>query len=678
MKNVESLGYIFSPRLAKHLSTLTEFQLDQMYKQIVPALKEMRGAHRLFKPIYPNFPQQVMDASAYELYANAFLHYWSFWLKDMGVVDNTWLPSYEKEERPPLTEETKLDVIDLGSQKDFESIFGTLLSAKSSISQSDKDVVTWFVKNYSDKIVGLLPEAVPLKENLGLLAANLLQNTNSAGSIIKYVKTATDVLRIAVALSGGDVSLSENTKFGKFNRKTRRFLLGLLEETNNTKEDMVKYHNRWLRLGERLHPGEFQSRYPKAYEAFSAHRNSEKIVTFNSKVESLLENDEVKEVSELLKSRPGEFARRLDHIFRKGSAQQRIAVKRRFLEVADKVSTPVLLQVFSHFKNRNTGLDFRPVFPKGSLAKMQVLKNDLEILPDVFCQNVSDSVRELLEERFAALPKLGKVYLDEGLKNYLVPFSQRSASKALKTIVRGSKVDLDGDYDTIRFFIWWKNLEGKQATDSYLGSRVDIDLSAGLLNDDFEGVEDIAFYNLKAAEGCHSGDITDAPNGACEFIDVSMQSVLDRGARYIAMSVNSYTSTPLCDLPECFAGWMGREKPKSGEIFDAKTVKNKIDLSANTTACIPLVIDCLERKVIWADLSLKTKPSFANTLYGNKKNVGLICKAISQLKKANLYDLLSMHAKGRGKIVSDPKKADVVFSQETTPFEVDKIVSEYL
>lgn len=37
---------------------------------------------------------------------------------------------------------------------------------------------------------------------------------------------------------------------------------------------------------------------------------------------------------------------------------------------------------------------------------------------------------------------IGKVYLSDDYRNYVVPFSQRSASKALKTIVRGSRLPM--------------------------------------------------------------------------------------------------------------------------------------------------------------------------------------------------------------------------------------------
>lgn len=56
-------------------------------------------------------------------------------------------------------------------------------------------------------------------------------------------KTATDVLRLAVALSEGDVSLASSVRFKKFNRAERRFLLGLLEQCGNITEDMLRYKN---------------------------------------------------------------------------------------------------------------------------------------------------------------------------------------------------------------------------------------------------------------------------------------------------------------------------------------------------------------------------------------------------------------------------------------------------
>lgn len=691
-KNWESLGYIPSRKLFVRLASLPVEQIEKFDKEVTPVLKRMRGGHKTYKPFYPNFPKQVIEASEAELYFNALVHYWSFWLKDMGVVEETWLPKYEKLERPKLAEKHDLDVIDLGSQVEFDGIFTTLLAAKSSISESDKAIVVWFAETYKDNIFDLVPEKVPMKEQLSLLVGLTIKHTKTPEKLSKLVKTPTDVLRIATALAGGDVSLAENVKFKKFSRPVRRFLLGLLEGNavygkNEVREEFVKYEARWLRLGEVLHPGEYKNQYPNCYTAFTALREGRKIETFNGKVEASLKSLEPAKAVALLRNRPGDFARRLDHVVRlQGLAEGCGDAARDFLEVADKVSTPVLLQVYNHFKHRN-GLDFRPVFPKGTLAKMQVLEDKRLDIPDDFCKPFAEAVRNRIVARFSQMEKMGTVYLDENLKDFLVPFSQRSAAKALKTIVRGSKLNLDGDYDTIRFFIWWKNGH----------SRTDLDLSAVILDENWNYLTDVSYYNLKNLGGHHSGDITDAPKGAAEFIDISLSNVLKGckeikdfrwgystpavpGGRYIVMCVNSYTTQPLCDLPECFAGWMGRQQPNSGEVFEAKTVKNKIDLASNTTCSIPLVIDCKERKVIWCDIALKSRPTF-NNVYNNKKNIALVCKAMATMKKVDLHDLFMMHVEGRGgKLVEKREEAETVFSVEegVTPFDVDKIMTEYL
>ncbi len=676
-KNFESLGYNFTPKLFRALAKLTEAQLTEFYTTTLPVLKQMRGAHRRYCPMYPNFPQQVIDASDFELYWNAICHYWSFWAKDLGLADDTWLPEYEKKERMPLAEPTKLDTIDLGTEQDFKSIFTTLVSAKSSISESDKQIVEWFVQTYRDRINLILPETITMKEQVALVAGLILKYTpTSAVVMTKYVKTPTDVLRVAAAFAGGDVSLAEAVKFKKFSRPVRRFLLTLLEACKtDIAQEMVKYQSRWQRLGEVIHPGEYAKQFPRSFAAFKAIRN-EKVQTFNGKVEAALQDD-VSEAVSLLVTRPGDFARRLDHVLRM-SEGKRAAFAKKFLGVADKVSTTVLLQLFTHFKTRSE-VKTRSVFPKGNLAKIHVLETTPPTIDERFCLSLAEKIRNVLVKRFAALDNLGKVYLDPTLKNYLVPFSQRSAAKALRTIVRGSQIPLDGDYDTVRFFVWWKNMNAGQVSETAWndGDRVDIDLTASILREDFTCLTDVAYYNLRDFAGHHSGDITNAPRGASEFIDISLDAVLQGGGRYVVMCINSYTQHKYCDLPECFAGWMGRKSPNSGEIYEAKTVKNKIDIASDTTVVLPLVIDAKTRRVVWMDLGLKQRPSW-NNVRNNAGNISLVVKAMTELHKPNLYDLLSMHIDARGKVAKTPEAADVVFSPETIAFDTDTVLTKYV
>ncbi|SCW86059.1 hypothetical protein SAMN04487970_107510 [Paenibacillus tianmuensis] len=664
LKNIEYLGFTFSRPLMEALRTLSVEEFTAIYHQLVADLKSLLGANVNFKPMYPNFPEQVMLVSQAELYLNAIYHYITL-----------ELPEHETIERLPLLDQVDLKIIDLGSQEDFDQTIRNLIAANGSISEQDKEDIEWVIAACDD-LGAVLPDEIPLKENVGFVVGALLKyNKASLGLVGQYVKTATDVLRLAVALSDGDVSLAANTKFRKFKRAERRLLLGLLDRCGNIVEDMLRYKHRWIRLGEISHPAEYKNRYAHCQEAFDILRNNKPYETFNGKVELALRRKDTLLAAALLKTRAGELARRLDHLLRlSGDALQ---VMDRFAEVADQVSTPVLLQVMAHFSHRQEMRELRTFFPKGNVAKAMAIPNTLPgIHPDA-CAAVVDICERTLIRRFSELPPLGTVYIDESLKQYLMPFSQRSASKALRTIVRGSRVKMP-EGDTIRFFLWWKEgmVNGKHT------GRVDIDLSAVMYNKNWKYVEHISYTNLRSDKykAAHSGDITSAPQGACEFIDLHIPSIVRYGGRFIVASLNSFTEQPYCDLPECYAGWMMRQAPKTGEVFEPSTVADKIDLTADTQIAIPVILDLVERTVIWTDLALKQHPYYYNNVEGNQKGMVLMGKAMTTLTKPTLYDLFTLHATARGRKVEHADEADTVFAVDrgVTPYDISTIMSEFV
>ncbi len=211
-KNIESLGFLLSVDVFEALKRMSSKQVDSFYKRLIKDLRAMVGAHRSFEPMYPNFPAQVMEMAEAELYFNALFHYWSL-----------ELPETERKKREPLEDKPKLRLIRLGDREDFERIFTRLARSKSPFSLQDKEDVQWFVRQYRDAIKLLLPDRIPCKENLAFLGAELIRHTSDAEHVLEsHVKTATDVLRLAVAMSGGDVSLAEACKFGKFRRPERK------------------------------------------------------------------------------------------------------------------------------------------------------------------------------------------------------------------------------------------------------------------------------------------------------------------------------------------------------------------------------------------------------------------------------------------------------------------------
>ena len=671
--DASQLGYLFDMDLVDALRTLREGDLKAIHTELIGNLKKMVGAHVKYEPMYPNFPTQVMEASDAELWINAMMHY----LGD--AIGARIMPVYEEEARPLLDEKVKYKIIKLGNHEDFMKIFTNLVGAKTSISEQDKEDLTSFIVEYGEDVFNYLPSEITFKENMSYITGELMAITDKLDNLFPLFKTATDVLRLAVSLSDGDVSLADNTKFRKFTRKEPRLLLAMLNNCKNPTEDMLRYKNRWIRLGEILHPGEYKARYKKAYDSFDILRNNKPYQTFNSKVEmGLLQNDAVG-VAELLKSRPGELARRLDHIVR--ISHDRAKVIKAFNQVADQINVPLLMQVMNHFKIRNI-IANRVVFPKGSLAKAKVIESTPKTISTKMCDSIASICKESILKQLGERDDIGKVFIDDNLSQIVVPFSQRSASSnSMRTIPRGSRIALEENGKTVRFFIYWKDIKDGRSRD-----RVDLDLSAVIFDSKWGYKEHVSYTNLRSAgySAYHSGDITSAPAGACEFIDIDIDAVANAGGRYIIMNVLSYTGQPFTDMPEAFAGWMIREKVKSGKIFEPKTVQDKFDLTADTKVSIPLIIDCVKKEVIWTDMALGGNPNWrGDNVEGNMTGIAATGYALTEMRKPNLYDLFEMHVDARGgELVESKEDADVVFSMDAdatvTPFDVDTIVGEYL
>ena len=664
LKNMESFGFTFSSALMERLQTLPKEEFVSFYQNLLRDVKGMVGSHITHKPMYVNFPSEVMEMSQVELYINAIIHYITL-----------SLPKEEAQERFPLLDRVDLKVIDLGSEEDFQSRMTKLMAANTSISPTDKEDLQWFLA-HEENVIAYLPSSFSHKENLSFVMGELLQLKKvSAEEVAPHFKTATDVLRLAVSLSKGDVSLAKSTPFRKFTKAERRFLLGLLENATNITEDMICHKKRWLRLGEILHPATYKKRFPKTYESFFVLRKSIPYETFGGKVETALVAKDVETAVTTLLSRPGELARRLDHLLR--ISQTPYSVVDAFSRVVDRISTPMLLELIAHFRHRHEEQDVRVFFPKGNVSKAFGLENNLPLLAQSICHAVMSLCQEALVKRFKELPSLGNVYIDEKLKGIHVPFSQRSASKALRTITRGSQFDMPKG-DTIRFFLWWK--EGK--INGVHTGDVDIDLSAISYDEEWNYKDEIDYSYLTSMlfNGCHSGDIVTAPNGAAEFIDIDIPSAVENGVRYVVMSFHSYSGHPFKDLPECFGGWMMRQEPDSGEVFEPATVQDKVDISSDTEICIPVIFDLKERKVIWSDLSLSHNPNYQNNVQGNLNGLMLMGKAMTSLHKPNLYELFELHATARGTTVTEKEEADVIFSLEEgiTPFDIETIMADFL
>lgn len=654
----EELGYVLSDAVVARLAAWPLPAVTQTGRQLLKTLRQMTGAHRPHRPLYPDFPKQVQGLDDAQRYLDAVRHYLT--LRRMPG---------DGSQRPPLFHGRQPQIIELGDAADCDAIFTQLAASPTSLSEEDRADLSWFVKQYRADIFRLIPDAIPFKENLAHLAANLLQHVPGPATdafLQEHLDTATDVLRLAVALAGGDASLAAPARFKSMPRARRKRLLGLIERHANAAEDIQRWAERWKRLGEFLHPGEFAGRYPRTAAAFALLRSGKPAPTFNSAIEALLESGQAAEAACRLESRPGEFARRLDHLLRR--AADPAPVLTGFAGVADQVATPVLLQLYTHAIHRDAPAALRAFYPKGDVAKVYAMKDARAPLPPGVAHAVSDICKAALLTRFAALPPLGACYVDPALREHAAPFAQRSASRSLRTLARGSSLPLP-DAAFVRLFLWWKNGSG----------RADVDLSAALFDGDFNFVDALTYYRLQSYGGYHSGDIVDAPQGAAEFIDLDLARLRQRGVRFVVMVLNSYTLQPYCELPECFAGWMARQDANSGEPFEPRTVMDRVDLASNTLICLPLTLDLQDHRMRWMDVALRAQPRL-NNVANNLSGVSLMLRALLGRPQTDLHTLFTLHAQARGRIVDDPATAETVFAVDRgiTPFDTDRIRAGFL
>lgn len=660
MKNIESLGFTFDREIIENLLTYSKEEIESFYIDLIAKLKSLVGADKEYNPMYPNFPRQIVEADFAELFVNAIIHYSTF---------GNLLPKYTKDERMPLYDDAKLIKLMVGTKEDVCEIFTNLVSSKTSLSQQDKDDIENVIVTFSD-YYKYLPNEIPLKENVAFISKLILDKTavKNANVIKKYYKTATDVLRLITAMSDGDISLATDTKFKSPRRFERRIILDLLSNCNNLLEDMYRYQYEWIRIGELIHPFEYKLKkeYKKAIDAFDAIRNKKKPLFNPGKAQKAILSGDMSMAALILKERPGELARQLDKLIRDGDDKEYII--KCFNEVVDKISVPVLLQVRQHFFDRNKESKIRVFFPKGNFAKAVSIPNELKPIDQKTCNTIVRICNEAIIERFRSKDSLGNVFIDDDMKNFVVPFSQRSAGSSNKCLVRGSRIGFNDTANAVRAFIWWTNTEH---------SRVDIDLSASVYDEDWKYIEHISYTNLQSQKlkAYHSGDITNGGLidglGVAEFIDIDVNETIKHG-RYVVFQVYSFTGNKFSDLPNCRFGWMEREDVNSGEIFEPKTVDVNMDINSESTVAIPVIFDCKERKFIWCDMNLFLdekfeNPNFCNNVESNLSGVTAVCYAMTNLSKPDMYSLIGLNVLARGKVVASRDEADIIFSNDITP-----------
>lgn len=613
-----SVGFKLSAGVLERLSGLAGEVVVEAGARVLETVRAMVGDHVRHNVYFVDFPANVPDT--FEFWMRCVAEAGASDRLGTGVLDLLTLPSYGNyrhtyAEMLAAHDELiaaagdRLTVLHLGGSPEDE-VAALYLALAGSSTPLGEEGLTDLRALAGYCVDGPQPAAIPVRENRAVV--NLARLQAGAGLLLD---TVTDVLRLACALSDGDVGLVEPTRFRSLSRPVRRALLAGLDAVvaaaPGKLADVGAHREAFKRLGERLHPHEYP-RWPHAAEVFAVARGEQVARSFGSRVEELLGAGDVTGAVRLLTAAPGRLFRSLDRLLRACRTQdERDAVVAAAEQVAPQVAGRVLLSVREHLQNRAQETGVRRFFVN-RLGRAWVAD---DTRPPVPASERERLIAVLDAETLRRLPEPGHLLIDPDVLDVALPLSGRATTGGFGVLPRGSLSPVDGEL--LRFFVYWK--ESSRTTD--------FDLSALLLNEWYQTITWLSYTALQAIEGEHSGDITAAPDGASEFINLRLDAV--RGS-FIVPQVNIYSGEGFEEVEESFFGFMLRDAEQLGRPFEARTVRMRSDLRGPGRVALPLAFlrgSDGRWRAKWLHLYLRGNPN-SNRVEGNRVSVATLVRGI--------------------------------------------------
>lgn len=362
------------------------------------------------------------------------------------------------------------------------------------------------------------------------------------------------------------------------------------------------------------------------------------------------------EVVELLKQRPGMFARSLFSNMLWFGYKNIIAA---FEDIADKVPARLIFTLNAYAKNYFEKNGNRVVKPLGGYSKT-VKNNPLLVkYSEAELIQMQEAIEELcikaMMTRFKNQPTKSKtIFIDAALFKIPVAIGDRSETvQDLPVALMGTTFPLEGN--TVRLFMQWG--VGMKA------QHLDMDLSAYIVFQD--GTSKIcSFANLREVGCKHSGDIRAIPDniGTAEYIDINVAELEHANATYVVFTCNAYSMGSLS--PNMSIGWMDSKhrmsiSEKSGVAYDPSCVQHQVRVTQSLNKGLIFGVLTIETKEItWLEM-----PFAGQLVQGvNKQSVELMLNKLSS--KLNVGALLKLKAEAQGLEIVDTATADENYTVE--------------
>ena len=676
IKKFEGYGYIFSKELAIAISKEERNVIIDKLKAVIKVIEDFKS-DKNYTVFYKNFPDEVINMSEVDLYINQILHYWIGYLpsSNENIIKEDVEPS-------KLVKSRELNLID---DEMIEKLFIDLLSSNVTLSEQYLDDVCVLTNNKSIKELEKYMEYIQMKETLTTVSSYILKKE---GVLIGNFKTATDILRLIAKIS--DVELNnKHIHFAYFSRAELSQLMTKLENLQNPMPDIKRYSKPWHTFFKLYAKKINFNKYPKVRKVADMLFGDISYITERGKI-----NEQIKKLPTMSEEDLdnfvkkfiifyGDYIRGILSLLNKAKENQYEKLLLGLENCVTKVNTRILFQLYDRIINLKAKDKTVPrlVNSKGKWRRLRESISLSDELLNRVLQIVEDGIKTQLKEK----ETLGKVYIDEDYKNIMLTTSEKDSNVSLRPMTRGSRIKFNPKAEVLRFFVAWKNLDEKtlkelntayskldektlkELTPMY--SRVDVDLSALTFNENLEFNDVVAYYNQKKSGFAFSGDITNAPEGALEYIDVfDLERLKKKGNRYILMQIRSYNGYTFEEINSVYAGVMEltsiEAKEKKNMYSTAITEGFQIVSSERTTNTI--LVDLKKFEYIWLDMNMDSYKLdiFQNALtYEEIPYLNDLLKYFMKKQYVTMYDLLKLNADVRGILIENKEEADIIFEK---------------
>ena len=622
-ENIRILGYTFDPQSIINLARVAdESDLSNLYDII----KDMIGSVNA-KPMYPDFPNQVMEMDEAEFRFHQLIHYLStYGFELIGVeVSKGWLPDV-KDTKKTKEDKSLLDFKVIKLKYLFDATydaFETILSKRERMTILESRIVeysfqTLIKNNYPHwydsihitfkenmyELFKIIFESPDLRKNI--TNYHFCQHTGDVWKCIEYILKSRENYHLRTSEKRILVKVLESYPVEDFranlilSNKSARNIKVLLQYLDYNKYSRSIYHKNAV-----------------------ADLRDNNLQSWEGKAKKLLFNRNDNTIN-FISARPGMLLRMITILLRNGFEAKDI--KKELMANASKLSTQTLVTLNTHFnksKLHMTKYNSSEPYDYIELVIMQ------DILKDVLKENL----------KYKNIPELSgkKVFLD--MDNYNLKLSNiecNSKSEEGGYIRSGLAIKIPDKVERIRFFVYWNDKR-----------RLDIDLHGSILDDNDKVIHIGYDANYKSDDAVFSGDITHSD--AAEYIDINLNNT----NLYVCVAINIFDGPlPLSfdNIDTCFVGAMAvKEMNENVKLYNPKNCFFSHDLKSKARTILYGYIDSESRSIIFVG-----KPT--NKRYGTYKDISKF--------SVETY-LKYLGASQNITFVSDKNKADVILTMES-------------